>query len=88
MLAKPDPAIFKAALDALGVPSSEAAFVGDSPLNDVAGAQALGIFAVQIGSRTRDGVTPDARIDTLHELEGVLAQRGRAPAGRSTTMGA
>jgi hypothetical protein len=46
------------------------------------------MFAVQIGSRTRDGVTPDARIDTLHELEGVLAQRGLASAGRSTTMGA
>jgi hypothetical protein len=50
--------------------------VGDSPHNDVFGAQQAGILAVQIGSRTRDGITPDARIDRLDELMDVLRTQG------------
>ena len=71
-LAKPDPSIFRHALDALGVEAAEAAFVGDAPHNDISGAQAADIFAVQIGDKTRDGVVPDAQINTLDELAGVL----------------
>ena len=40
---KPDPRIFEAALSALGVPSSEALFVGDSPARDMAGARGVGM---------------------------------------------
>jgi putative hydrolase of the HAD superfamily len=43
---KPDPAIFRAALDALGVPPSEALYVGDLYEVDVIGANAAGIPAV------------------------------------------
>jgi putative hydrolase of the HAD superfamily len=75
-IAKPDPAIFRHALEALGVPPHQAAFVGDAPLNDISGAQAAGIFAVQVGDRSRDGVVPDARIDSLSELLSALASTG------------
>jgi putative hydrolase of the HAD superfamily len=69
-LAKPDPRIFEAAAHELCVAVVECAFVGDNPHNDVAGSLAVGMFAVQIGSKTRDGVTaiPNVRIDTLSEL--------------------
>jgi HAD superfamily hydrolase (TIGR01509 family) len=43
---KPDPAIFLAALDELGVPPSEALYVGDLYDVDVIGANAAGIPAV------------------------------------------
>ena len=68
--AKPDPRIFHAAAQDLGVDPAECAFVGDNPHNDVAGSQAVGMFAVQIGTKSRDGVTavPGLRIDSLLEL--------------------
>ena len=68
LVAKPDPRIFGAALDGLGFAASDCAFVGDNPHNDVSGAIAAGLFSVQIGAKTRDGVTPQARIDSLAEL--------------------
>ena len=43
---KPDPAIFRAALDVLGVPPEEALYVGDLYEVDVLGANAAGIPAV------------------------------------------
>lgn len=43
---KPDPAIFRTALDALGVPASQALYVGDLYDVDVIGANAAGIPAV------------------------------------------
>ncbi len=46
---KPDPRIFQAALDALQVTPQETWFVGDHPLNDIAGARALGMRAIWIG---------------------------------------
>lgn len=78
-LAKPDPAIFRHTLEALGAGASECAFVGDSPLNDIAGAQAAGIFAVQVGNRQRDGIKPDAQIDTLDQLIGALEAHNLLP---------
>jgi HAD superfamily hydrolase (TIGR01549 family) len=40
---KPSPSIFKAVLELLGVAPSEAVMIGDSPEDDVAGAEAVGI---------------------------------------------
>jgi HAD superfamily hydrolase (TIGR01549 family) len=40
---KPSPSIFKAVLELLGVAPAEAVMIGDSPEDDVAGAQAVGI---------------------------------------------
>jgi HAD superfamily hydrolase (TIGR01509 family) len=76
-VAKPERRIFEAALEGLGVTAGEAAFVGDSPHNDVHGAISAGLYAVQIGNRVyslqtgyteHPGVTPNARIDRLEEL--------------------
>ena len=46
---KPDERIFRVALDRLGSPAHRVAFVGDDPVADIAGAQALGMVAVQVG---------------------------------------
>ena len=69
-IAKPDSRIFHTAAEGLGVSAEDCAFVGDNPHNDVAGSKAAGMFAVQIGSKVRDGVTaaPSLRIDSLSEL--------------------
>ncbi|MES2642137.1 MAG: HAD family hydrolase [Myxococcota bacterium] len=47
---KPDPAIFLAALARAGCAPDEALMVGDHPVNDIAGAQAVGIPAVFVRS--------------------------------------
>jgi putative hydrolase of the HAD superfamily len=44
--AKPDPAIFRSALALAGVAATQALHIGDSLLQDVAGAQAAGVSAV------------------------------------------
>ena len=68
---KPHPSIFEAALEALGVPAAEAAMVGDSEEDDVAGARALGMTAILVD---REGLYPEApnRIDTLLALPAAL----------------
>lgn len=76
---KPHPAIFRTALDALGVQPEEAAYVGDRLDVDVAGAQSAGMVGVLIrspyqpqGSAPAD-VTPDIIIDELPDLPPALA---------------
>ncbi len=53
---KPHPAIYAAALARAGVKPEEALFVGDRPVEDVAGPRRLGIRAILIAE---DGVTQD-----------------------------
>jgi HAD superfamily hydrolase (TIGR01549 family) len=67
---KPDPRIFQASLDSLGVSPREAIFVGDHPRQDVAGAQGVGMRGVLIATSgfPLDGVVPDATIHTPREL--------------------
>ena len=45
---KPDPEIFRLACHTLGVSPGEAAHVGDEPLADVTGANAVGVAAVLV----------------------------------------
>ncbi len=47
---KPDPAIFRAALHALGLPAESVALVGDDPDKDLAGARAVGLHAIDVHS--------------------------------------
>jgi HAD superfamily hydrolase (TIGR01509 family) len=47
-VAKPDPGIFRIALDRLNVDARDAIMVGDTPSADIVGAQAAGIAAVLI----------------------------------------
>jgi len=68
---KPHRSIFEAALAALGAEAAEAAMVGDSYDDDIAGARALGMRAILLD---RDGLhvgEPD-RIDTLLALPAAL----------------
>jgi putative hydrolase of the HAD superfamily len=47
---KPDPRIFRQALDALDLRADEAVYVGDDAERDIAGAQSAGLRAVEAGS--------------------------------------
>lgn len=75
---KPDPAPILLALEQLGAPASEAAYVGDAPF-DVEAAKAAGVFAVAatwggMHSRERlESAEPDAIVDSPEELHHVLA---------------
>lgn len=68
---KPSPLIFQAALDMLGVSAGEAVMVGDSPEDDIAGAQACGIAAVLVDRIGRFPGHP-SRIESLEELPALL----------------
>lgn len=71
---KPHPAIFEAALAALGTVPAETAMVGDSYEDDIEGARALGMRAILLD---REGRYPDAeeRIDSLLALPAALGLR-------------
>jgi HAD superfamily hydrolase (TIGR01549 family) len=72
---KPHPAIFRAALEQLGVTAEEAAMVGDSPEDDVEGAKALGMRAFLID---RDDRFPEVeRLPDLMALPAALGLSGR-----------
>jgi len=75
---KPDPAIFRAALDALGVAPGEALYVGDLYDVDVAGARAAGMEAVLLVPDTT-GPRPDCRrFASLTALANDLLNGGRS----------
>jgi putative hydrolase of the HAD superfamily len=68
-VAKPDPAIFEPALAALGSPDrSRVAYIGDSFINDVVGAQAAGLVPIQIDPYGLYASQDHERIASLHEL--------------------
>jgi putative hydrolase of the HAD superfamily len=73
---KPHPSIFQAALDCLELQPSEAVFVGDNLLDDIGGAQQIGMRGVlryKPGKlRHADGVEADAIIESLLELPPIL----------------
>lgn len=74
--AKPDPAIFHAACNALKVAPEEAVYVGDDLTLDVQGAQQAGLRGVWMNRFDRslpDGFQPDAICKDLHELRNWLA---------------
>ena len=67
---KPDAAIFRGALDALGVDAGRALFVGDRLREDVEGAAAVGMRTVQaLWFRADEGdAEPDFRAFTPHDV--------------------
>ncbi len=69
---KPSPTIFRAALEMLDVEPEEAAMVGDSPIDDVEGARALGMQAFLVD---RTGRFPE-RDDALPSLLALPAALG------------
>jgi HAD superfamily hydrolase (TIGR01458 family) len=70
---KPARAYFEAAIEPLGVPAGRAAMVGDDIVNDVLGAQAVGLTGVLVrtgkfrDSDLADG-TPDVVLEALADL--------------------
>lgn len=73
--AKPDPRIFLAACDALGVAPHEALYVGDDLLLDVQGAQQAGLrgawmnrHSLEIKDERHQHIQPDAEFKNLHDL--------------------
>ncbi len=75
-VAKPDPAAFAIALDALGVGPEGVWHVGDNPATDVAGARAAGLTSVWVNRtgrlRSEREPSPDIEIRSLSELTPLL----------------
>jgi putative hydrolase of the HAD superfamily len=73
---KPDPRIFREALDRLQAEPGATVFVGDRLLDDVTGAQAVGMRAVHTvqfrREEPREEVRPDATIASIDELPAIL----------------
>ncbi len=74
--AKPEPAMFEAAVRLLELQPAQIVHVGDEPVHDVQGAARAGLRTVWINRQGRSwpkGPRPDAEIRRLDELEAVLA---------------
>jgi HAD superfamily hydrolase (TIGR01662 family) len=78
---KPDPSAFREIASRLGVSPDACVMIGDRPIDDVSGAKAVGMRAVwrrnDSGFPTSD-VAPDAVVDALAELPGILRSWGGA----------
>jgi putative hydrolase of the HAD superfamily len=78
---KPAPAIFRVALERLGVAPHEALFVGDRPEIDVAGAQGVGLSVAWLnpaGAPLPPGLAPPAfELRDLEDLRGILLPASR-----------
>lgn len=72
-LEKPDPRIYRLALERAGIAAESTAFVGDNPEFDVGPPAALGMFPVLIDRRDRYPDHDGARITDLRELADLLA---------------
>jgi putative hydrolase of the HAD superfamily len=74
---KPNPTIFARALARHGVEPAQALHVGDSPVEDCAGARAAGLRAVLIDRTGRHADGPGfARVDSLAALPGMIRNTG------------
>jgi FMN phosphatase YigB (HAD superfamily) len=76
---KPDPAIFRRALELAGCPPDAALYVGDSATSDVAGAASAGLRTCWLNPSGQplppDAPRPDWQLADLRELPAVLRQR-------------
>lgn len=69
---KPHPAIFAHALRALGIGPDAAMYIGDNPVDDIAGAAGAGLRAILIDPADRWPDVPTERISQLADLERLL----------------
>lgn len=73
---KPDAAIFRMALQSLGLSPEQSVYVGDHPVNDVAGAANVGMKTIWLQSnqpwRDELNVKPDYVIRSLQQLMEIL----------------
>jgi 2-haloalkanoic acid dehalogenase type II len=79
-LAKPDPAVFRHAMDALAVTAAESVMVGDRFDRDIVGAHAAGLRSIWVNIRNETmppgARPPDATIPSIAELPAVLVTLG------------
>jgi putative hydrolase of the HAD superfamily len=80
--AKPDPAIFLHALRTHHLDPAEAAYVGDEPGDDYAGATAAGLRAILLDRKDRHKDAAVRRIRSLEELRPAAPPLARAPRTR------
>lgn len=78
-LEKPDPRIFRLALERARVPAGSAAYVGDDPALDLEPAAAVGMHAVLIDRRGRHRGIAKARITTMSDLPEALGLETSEP---------
>ena len=74
-LNKPDPEVFRRALERIGVTASEAMMVGDSLGDDIKGAKSVGMTAVwenRSGKKIDSHIKPDYIIMNLRKLLDVV----------------
>jgi putative hydrolase of the HAD superfamily len=69
---KPDPQIFKRALEQLNVSSNESIFVGDHPENDVKAARNIGMKGIWKKDFQWDNIEADFIVDDLAEIPLIL----------------
>src|SRR5262249_54901927 len=73
---KPDPRMFRTALERVGAGAAESVFVGDRLLDDVLGAREAGMRTVltrRFRQEEDPDIVPDAVIQSLRELPGIVA---------------
>ncbi len=73
---KPEPEVFEIILSRLDAAPSRALYVGDSYQMDVVGAKRAGLFSVWLrreeSAESLNSIRPDAEIEELSHLEGIL----------------
>jgi putative hydrolase of the HAD superfamily len=69
---KPDPRIYRLALERASVDAADAVYVGDNPEFDIVPPAALGMFPVLIDRRERHPAHDGARITDMRSLAGLL----------------
>ena len=79
---KPDPRIFHAALERLGVEPAAALYVGDVYEVDVVGARRAGLDAALVGVAEGCGMAGVACARTVSELVNTLLETGQLPPSR------
>lgn len=81
---KPDPAIFRLALDRSGMAAEHSLYVGDHPKLDVEASEAVGMTAVLIDRKGHHPNFEGARIDSLDQL---ITMLGLTAVGGGSTPG-
>ena len=74
-IAKPNPEIFRLALEKMGVKAEEALHVGDDPVTDILGAHQVGMKTIWLNCR-RSGLKPpfDWQVSSLLEIPALLLE--------------
>lgn len=68
--AKPDPGIFREALQQAGVPADQACHIGDEPATDIEGARNAGMHSILIDRKGRQLAEVSPTVQSFHELLG------------------